>query len=372
MNPHVSITNKDDYVLTFTISNINVSIINALRRTILSEIPIIIIRSMPYEKNDVSVHTNTSRLNNEILKQRLSCIPIHWTETLPLEDLREYELEIKKLNESDAIEFITTEEFVIKHKGTELSDSVLKQIFPANPITQDYILFARLRPKISEDIPGEELHITAKFSIGTAKENSMFNIASTCAYAMTPNTDMQASIWAKLESSLKGKGLAEDALEMERQNWLLSDGQRLYVQDSFDFIIETLGIFPNNILIQKALAILNEKLDTIQGQIESNSFSIQKTKGTIPYSYDLILLNEDYSIGKTLEYILYKKYFIDNKILSFIGFLKKHPHDKNSLIRTAFKEKTDERVILQYLKEAIIQAKEIFNSISIQFNSPEE
>ena len=31
-----------------------------------------------------------------------------------------------------------------------------------------YILFARLRPKISDHIPGEELHIVSKLSIGTA------------------------------------------------------------------------------------------------------------------------------------------------------------------------------------------------------------
>ena len=60
-----------------TISNINCSLANALRRVILANIPTVVFRTSPYEKNDATFHINTSRLNNEILKQRLSCIPIH-------------------------------------------------------------------------------------------------------------------------------------------------------------------------------------------------------------------------------------------------------------------------------------------------------
>ena len=96
MNPNVDIKTDNHEVLTFTMSNINVSLANALRRTILADIPIIIIRSHPYEKNDVIIHRNTSRLNNEILKQRLSSIPIYIRDRLTLKDLSEYEVEIDK------------------------------------------------------------------------------------------------------------------------------------------------------------------------------------------------------------------------------------------------------------------------------------
>ena len=62
-----------------------------------------------------------------------------------------------KKNQGDTIQFITTEDFAIKHKGKLISKSMVNKIFPPSPITGDYILFARLRPKISEEIPGEEL-----------------------------------------------------------------------------------------------------------------------------------------------------------------------------------------------------------------------
>ena len=35
------------------------------------------LETLPYEKNDAVFHENTTKFNNEILKQRLSCIPIY-------------------------------------------------------------------------------------------------------------------------------------------------------------------------------------------------------------------------------------------------------------------------------------------------------
>ena len=66
-----------DNILTFTISNINVSYINAIRRVILANIPVLVFKSEPYEKNNINIISNKTRLNNEIIKQRISCIPVH-------------------------------------------------------------------------------------------------------------------------------------------------------------------------------------------------------------------------------------------------------------------------------------------------------
>ena len=70
---------EDDNVLSFNIKNIDVCIVNALRRTILSKIDIVVFNTS--ENND-SVHfkENTTILNNEILKQRLGCIPVYLRE----------------------------------------------------------------------------------------------------------------------------------------------------------------------------------------------------------------------------------------------------------------------------------------------------
>ena len=77
MEGSISNIEEKNGILKFTLSNIDVSIANAIRRTILMDIPLVVFKTLPYEKNKATFIKNTSRLNNEILKQRLGCIPIH-------------------------------------------------------------------------------------------------------------------------------------------------------------------------------------------------------------------------------------------------------------------------------------------------------
>ena len=369
MDPVIEIKSKKKDTLIFSISNINVSLANALRRTILSQIPIVVIRSSPYERNDVTIEVNTTRLNNEILKQRLSCIPIYIRDPLTEEELREYEIIIEKKNTSESMEFVTTGDFKIKHRGKELSSDVAHKIFPPDAFTNDYILFARLRPKISNELPGEELKITAKLSRGDAQESSMFNVVSTCAYMMTPDVTKQNDLWLKKEQELDSAEITAEAIEWEKKNWFLGEGKRIYIKDSFDFILETLGIFSNIEIINIAIKIINDKLAGFQDQIEKGSFPISKSEGTMPNAFDLTLQNESYTLGKVLEFILYHDHFVTDKTLSYVGFLKKHPHDEDSIIRAAFKEDIDDfQIPLNYLNNAIKKAQQIFSNMVQQFN----
>ena len=53
MNPHVELNDKPNNgdMLSFTLSGVNVSLANALRRTMLSDIPLIVFRTTPNDKN---------------------------------------------------------------------------------------------------------------------------------------------------------------------------------------------------------------------------------------------------------------------------------------------------------------------------------
>ena len=57
---------------------------------------------------------------------------------------------------------------------------------------------------------------------------------------------------------------------------------------------------------------------------------------------DITLENEDYTIGKVLEYILHKDYYDSpEKTIGYVGFIKKHPHDTDSIIRLSFNSSED-------------------------------
>jgi DNA primase len=197
--------------LTFTLSNVNVSYANGLRRIILSEIPVIAIESYPHDKNNVTIFTNKSRLNNELIKQRLSCVPIHID---ALEDFpyTEYVLEINKSNDTNVIIFITSEDFQIKNikTGKYLTRAEVQKIFPPDPISGDYIDLLRLRPKLSSNNDKEQLHLEAKFTISNAKNSGMYNVVSTCSYGNTIDQENIKDAWTIKEEELKLKYSKEE------------------------------------------------------------------------------------------------------------------------------------------------------------------
>ena len=96
MNPQIDKPVEDGDTMTFTLSGVNVSIANSIRRTILSDIKTVVFKTTPYEENKCKIIENTTRFNNEILKQRLSCVPIHISDLeMPIQN---YLMELKMEN----------------------------------------------------------------------------------------------------------------------------------------------------------------------------------------------------------------------------------------------------------------------------------
>ena len=135
MDPIISKITEANNILTFTLSNINVSIANGLRR-IVSEIPAVIFRTTPHERNNANFEINTTRMNNELLKQRLSCIPIYTDIDFPIKD---YILVVDKQNKSNTVEYVTTADFtVVDLKTNTVDKNITAKLFTPNPMTGDY------------------------------------------------------------------------------------------------------------------------------------------------------------------------------------------------------------------------------------------
>jgi DNA-directed RNA polymerase subunit L len=352
--------------LTFNAKNIDTSIINAIRRVVLSEIPCVVFRTMPYEKSMVEITKNTSRLNNEILKQRISCIPIHITDlSIPLD---KYVVELDMKNDTNEMMYITTQHFKIKDVESDryLIQKEVERIFPKNEITNEHILVARLRPRLSDDIPGEELAFTAKMTISNAKEDSGFNVVSTCSYNFLKDVAALPQAWEEKKKELLSKGVSEDEMPFEKENWMIHDANRIYKKDQFNFIIETIGVFDNKSILSKACDVMNVKLQGVIDECSSESLQINEAE-TMMKAFDIILENEDYSLGKSIEYALHELFFKRNEYLGFVGFRKQHPHDSYSIIRLAFKdEATDKSAIFPVVKTACEKVQAIFSKFKEQ------
>lgn len=375
-----SSSSSSSNVHTMTLSNINVSIANALRRTILTDIDTYVFYTENYTDNQCKIITNTSRLHNEIIKHRLSCIPIHYKlpssadegsneEYLNLVD--DYILEVDVENNTGSIIYITTSDFKIKNinTGEYLSDDIRNRIFPANIITNYYIDFVRLRPKMGDSILGEQLKLTCRFSISNSSVSSMFNVVSKCAYQYTPDITRQNTEWDKMEKKLIKDKVSSEDIEFQKRNFYLLDAERIYLPDSFDFTIETIGVYENVEIIKKACSILIKKFISLIREIESNTIEIIKSVNSSENSFDIILEEYygDYTIGKVLEYYLYNEYFIKEKLLSFCGFKKMHPHDQFITIRMEFMDKTEKETVKQCLRNASVFSQDIYKKINSKF-----
>ena len=331
---------EEDGLMSFTISNIDVSYVNAIRRTILSDIPIVCFKTTPYEENKANILINTTRLNNEILKQRLSCIPICISN---LEDtpIKNYLLEVDVENKIDVTVIVTTKDFNIKDisSNTYLDEGEQKKIFPPFiPPTgsgEYYIDFVRLRPRISDEIPGERIKFTCEFSVSTARDDSMFNVTGTCAYGFSPDPEKMAEQLELRKQKWKDEDKKEAEIKFEAANWKLLEGLRYVKKNSFEFVLQTVGIYENEQIIIKASQILLQKFEVFKKSLMQDEVEIKPSENTMENCYDITLENEDYTIGNILNYELYTIFYTDVKLLDYVGFKKLHPHDLNSLLRVA-------------------------------------
>lgn len=338
---------EEDGRMTFTISNIDVSYINAIRRTILSDIPIVVFKTTPYEENNAVISENTSRLNNEIVKQRLSCIPIHidYLDTSK-DSIENYLLVLDVENKTDTTIIVTTKDFKILNTVSNkyLDEGQVKKIFPPfippNYNEEYYIDFLRLRPKISDEILGERIKLTCKFTVGTARDDSMFNITGTCSYGCTPDLEKIEEQLEIRKQKWKDEDKKQDEIKFEAANWKLLEGMRYTIKNSFDFVIESVGIYSNEKIIIESCKILIRKLEELKHLIESDEVEIKRSDNILENCYDVTLVNEDYTIGNILNYELYKVFYTELEQINYIGFKKLHPHDSDSLLRLSLVDNT--------------------------------
>jgi DNA-directed RNA polymerase subunit L len=409
--------NNKEEQLTFTLENCNVSIANAIRRIVMSDINTYVFKTFPHAENRANFTVNTTRLHNELLKQRLGCIPIHHVHTIEgfQNDYKNYVVEVDVKNESDTIRYVTTEDFKVKRaKNIEksggshddddvvyeyLPESTVRKIFPPDSVSGEYIEFARLLPKLSSNVPcGEALAFTCTIEISNAKFDGMYNVAHTCAYNCTPDEKEIEKQWKVKEKGLRegfesGSASAHasgstftEQLASAKKNWELLEAQRIFVKDSFDFVIETVGVYTNAQLVTKSCDIMIKKCEKLLADMEHSSSSesggteskigikniIEPANEitTMKNAFCINLIGEDYTLGKAIEFLLFSNYYDKpDGIVSFCGFKKPHPHALDSFIIVAFKEETDFSRVQEHVSKVVSECISIFKSLFESFNN---
>jgi DNA-directed RNA polymerase subunit L len=164
----------------------------------------------------------------------------------------------------------------------------------------------------------------------------------------------------------RDEGKNAEQIKFDAENWRLLEGKRIFRKDSFDFIVQSVGVYTNEQLLNTACKILIQRLEDVDALIEKDELEIKNSENTMTNSFDIVLENEDYTIGKVIEYFMHTKFYQTN-MLTFCGFKKMHPHDTYSVIRVAYSNPVEKSTIKGNLKTCIQDAVEVYTKIKKDF-----
>ena len=366
--PYAKTWDKTNTYVMFELANVDVSTSNAIRRTMTSSVNSVGFRTEPYESCDIKVFANDTPLHNQFILHRLSMVPINVPNPEKF-DVDDYLFIINVSNNTNSIISITTEHFEIKKISTNkmLSRDEVKRFFPPDPITGDYILLDRLKPKyfvpekqlskeavnemskefnklnIGEDIMN--FHIEGKASISNSTENGHYNPSSCASYVNTIDSEkalngLKDYIDKQLEDA-KMKNITPMSKEKLTRRFELTERPRYFHTNDkeeanlFTFKIESVGVIPPLIIFHRAINIIKEKIHNfISNLISKNENAIKVTiSDKFSGGYDIIVNDEDDTLGTIIQShlcMLYADFAIpkEKRKLQFVGYKKPHPLEK--------------------------------------------
>lgn len=272
----LEVLEESDHKLILILEGISIEMVNALRRIILTEIPVMAIDEVIILKND-------SPLYDEIVAHRLGLIPLKT-------NLKNYNLprdcECGGYGCSLCQVSLTCEMTNTSNKPITISSGDLNSndpdVIPVNP--EIPIL------KIDKN---SKVIIEAYAILGRGKDHAKFSAVSNCAYRYYPLIEFDESkITDKEEQELIIKLCPEKLFELSSKKLKLKDNYwktctlckaceqnsngKINVnwrEDTYIFSIESDGVLPFNVLIEKTFEIFLNKIDEFAKKLEEIEIS---------------------------------------------------------------------------------------------------
>jgi DNA-directed RNA polymerase subunit L len=313
------------------LKDIDLSVVNSLRRIILSEIPNVAID----DQNDMTIHKNTGALHNEFLSHRISLIPLCFSEEeIESFDPEKYKFILKKKNTSAEIITVTSHDIEIYDaNGKKYPAAFHERIFPLNTITNSYITITKLRPNLYDIQHGEEIDIECTASKNTASTHARWCPVSQCSFGNV--IDMEAAN-------------AKFAEKKDPQFWTL-EAFRYFKKNQYDepcefeFLIESECALSPKYLFNKAIDILLDKLTNFAQNFVDDKYEIKKLSITDGF-WSIYVTDETYTLLNVLQACIYNTNMrqLKDSPLQYIGYYLPHPLEKTMVLKVKFTEEFDD------------------------------
>ena len=274
MEPLVVAKRESGPRLDVHIQNVPVPFVNALRRILLDETPVV-------EVQDVRILTNTSAMPHEMLRHRFEMLPVNVLPTAE-DTIRATKLELRIQRDEEGTQDVTTEDISGK-------DVLMKDRDLGEPL-----LVARIKK-------GEAIHIQARLGVNPAGSQVCL---ATYAFHVDPALE---KVEEDRQDFVQKNPNLPDALKVFNQFYI----QRSFSKDEkgrpkgFDFSVETLGVMSPKDLLKNACRILRERTRLWKDAVKENVIRHQENN---VYTF---VSAEGHTLGALLQYVLYDSDQVD-------------------------------------------------------------
>jgi len=333
---------------SFDINEVDLSIVNGIRRTILTDIPVV--GFIGEDEPTIEIIANNGPLHNEILIHRIGLIPLYInneeTENYVDNDM-EFELNIE--NTGNELLNVTTNHFTGTNKGIPLTKKELSEIFPVNAISKSHILITRLRSE-------EHLHVKAKAVKRTARLNASFSPVSLSNFYFN-----------------------QDQSKITKDTNIL-DKERTYYKNKYNeptsirFELESLNKLSLNYLFNKSFEIIIDKLNVLRNNLMNDITKIEKFQ-ELDNTYEFHIENEDDTLGNIIQSLIHNRCIRDNKKTIndvkclYIGYICPHPLKYLMVLRLTLENQTNIKVFNNFLESNCAMIIEELSNIKREWNS---
>jgi DNA-directed RNA polymerase subunit D len=265
----VQILEKTDDFMRFLVSGVNVPFVNALRRTILTEVPAMAI-------DEIVFLENSSILNDEILAHRIGLIPLKT-------DLDSYNLPEECKCESDFGCNLCRANLTLESEAEDKTITVYSaDLKPENPDiapVSDKIPIAKLAPE-------QKIKFEAYARLGKGKKHAKWQPVSMCTYMHLPEINVASErcdvcgkcikvcpeeILIKTSEGLKTQQENQCTLCMDCVDACPKDPSAIEVtwnKNAFIFKIESTGTLTVERIVSEAFKIIDKKVKEFSQQLK--------------------------------------------------------------------------------------------------------
>ena len=325
-------------LISFDLNNsskeIKISLANAIRRTIISDIS-------SYTINDKSImfYDNTSMLNNEFLKHRLTLIPI--ISNLEGINYDNIVISCKKINDGENMESVYVSDFICTENENKIIDN---SIIFKNPT----ILFAKLKH-------GQLISFECKVSKNNAYYGgSSYSPVSVCLYTFKIDDKEANEISKEMDENQKKTFFSQDVERIYKKNEL---GEPYLYQ----FKIESIGSYDAKYILLYGIDCLKDRLNIIKMELRNK----KSKKITVldddehPDFTRLLIDHENETIGNLLStYITY-----DPNVF-YCGYVIEHPLKNNIIFKIKLKTNNNLENNIKVIEDMIIYLVSLLDKIS--------